>query len=677
MIELKNVTKKYTNVDEVQVVLEDINYSFNQGQVTTLLGESGCGKTTVLNLIGGVDNDYEGEIFFNGNPIEDLDSYRREHVSFIFQDLNLVEHFNLIKNITIGMTNEVENKEELAFELLKKVGLEDHVSKKPNQLSGGERQRVAIARALARNTDVLLCDEPTGSLDEETKTEIMDLIMDVFSGKTVIFITHDEDLAKQYADVILEFEDRNFIVTRESEKEVSTTTVESESRTFKGRFESNLLFRKLNLVAASYLIIVIFALYLFGTGVVYGASKEIDKFYIERYKVDKINIGTPYGLTHNGFGYFVDRFNREHDNEIIGYMGVIMAEVLIGETYDTYYYMNTLQEPIKETIEVDIILGRYPETVNEVMFSRGAATSFLYNSYCVQYAQDIEDEPELFDCIDELAALTDEELYAELLELDISFNDSSPFNFNRLYEYEHEIVGMIDDSEYSNKYKGSTIIDSDNSRLRLNRNVFLLEEEMQRYVDVMFFGNNNQKNYSYSIFLGEEDLELRKKVFNEFIIYSYLISGRDFITEERELFNEAVFGYELAIIVGCSILTLFGAVSLYNGLKTNIQKNKANVGVYKSLGYTSNNIRSMFLKEGLVISGVIVSLSVLGWFVLERIFESALIPVIDRSGKYGVENIVRIDPMSVLVVAILLLIVVFGSISYELKKIDIIEMIRE
>ena len=150
MIRMESVTKRYTVADKEQVVLDNLSYEFKKGVKTSILGESGCGKTTVLNLIGGIDSEYEGNIYFNDELIDDFDKYRRENISFIFQDLNLINNLDLIKNITIGLTNDVLDKESLALEMLDKVGLKEHAYKKPNQLSGGERQRVAIARALSR-----------------------------------------------------------------------------------------------------------------------------------------------------------------------------------------------------------------------------------------------------------------------------------------------------------------------------------------------------------------------------------------------------------------------------------------------------------------------------------------------------------------------------------------------
>lgn len=679
MIELRRIKKQYNVVDDVQVVLEDLSYCFNKGERTAIVGESGCGKTTVLNLIGGVDNDFEGELLFEGEPVSDLDKYRREKVSFIFQDLNLIEHFNLVKNITIGLTNEVENKEEIALELLKKVGLELHATKYPNQLSGGERQRVAIARALARETDVLLCDEPTGSLDEETKTEIMDLIVEVFKDKTLIFITHDEELARDYADVILEFENKKFKVTKERSREITVNEDEEVNKgDFKRRFEINLLFRKINLLASAYLIIVIFGLYLFGTGVVYGLGQEIDEYYVDNYKVDKLNVSTLRGLTYDGFVKFSKRFNGDHNDEIIGVSAVLTGMLTMGENErEKYYSMNTMQDAFRDTIEEDIIFGRYPEANNEVLISKGAALSLIFTEECHQYTVKVDLERDLFICVDGLVGLDDQTIYDRAMSIPLSFRDKARSNWSRVYDTDVEIVGMIDDFEYGDRYRGNSVIETENNRFIYNNNFYFLEEEMYNYIEILYLGNYGKKNFHYSIFIEDEDLEVRKAVFSEFVLYSYLISGQDFLNEERDEYQDNVFGYEIAISAASLVLTIFGAISIYNGLKSNIQKNKSNVGVYKSLGYTSRNIRAMFWKEGLIISGVVLLFSILVWFILSRILGSAVARVLDMDGTYGLENVARLDLISLLIVTVVLIGVVFGSITYELKKIDIIEMIRE
>ncbi|MFC0234177.1 ATP-binding cassette domain-containing protein [Vagococcus entomophilus] len=215
MLELKNI-KKYYKVGEITTkALDGVSVSFRKQEFVAILGPSGSGKTTMLNVIGGLDNYDSGDMVINGKETKsfkdsDWDAYRNNSVGFIFQSYNLIGHLGILDNVELGMTLSNVSKrerEEKAREALTRVGLKDHLDKKPNQLSGGQMQRVAIARALANNPDILLCDEPTGALDTETSVQIMELIRELSKEKLVIMVTHNPELAHEYADRIIEFAD--------------------------------------------------------------------------------------------------------------------------------------------------------------------------------------------------------------------------------------------------------------------------------------------------------------------------------------------------------------------------------------------------------------------------------------------------------------------------------------
>ncbi|MDF2541622.1 MAG: hypothetical protein K0S47_1340 [Herbinix sp.] len=219
MLELKNIKKSYTVSDITTNALDDISVSFRENEFVAILGASGSGKTTCLNIIGGLDRYDAGDLIINGKSTKNFkekewDAYRNNTIGFVFQSYNLISHLSIVANVELGMTlsgvsrNEKHKK---ALEVLEKVGLKDHLNKKPNQLSGGQMQRVAIARALANNPDILLCDEPTGALDTKTSVQIMDLIKEVASDKLVIMVTHNPELAYKYADRIVEFQDGKII----------------------------------------------------------------------------------------------------------------------------------------------------------------------------------------------------------------------------------------------------------------------------------------------------------------------------------------------------------------------------------------------------------------------------------------------------------------------------------
>ncbi|WP_346929978.1 ABC transporter ATP-binding protein/permease [Clostridium sp.] len=215
MLQLKNIFKSYTTGEFTQVALDGISLKFRKSEFVAILGPSGSGKTTSLNVIGGLDQYDEGDLIINGKSTKnfkdsDWDAYRNNSVGFIFQSYNLISHLSIVDNVEMGMTlSGVSNteKHKKALEVLEKVGLKDHVHKKPNQLSGGQMQRVAIARALANDPDIILADEPTGALDTHTSIQIMELIKEISKDKLVVMVTHNPELANDYADRIVEFRD--------------------------------------------------------------------------------------------------------------------------------------------------------------------------------------------------------------------------------------------------------------------------------------------------------------------------------------------------------------------------------------------------------------------------------------------------------------------------------------
>ena len=215
MLQLKNIVKSYTVGELTQVALKGISLNFRENEFVSILGQSGSGKTTMLNIIGGLDRYDSGDLVINGVSTKkyrdaDWDAYRNTSIGFVFQSYNLIPHQNVLSNVEMALTlSGVSRKErrKRAVEVLNKVGLQDHVHKKPNQLSGGQMQRVAIARALINNPDILLADEPTGALDTETSIQIMNLLKQIAEEKLVIMVTHNPELAEVYSTRIVNLKD--------------------------------------------------------------------------------------------------------------------------------------------------------------------------------------------------------------------------------------------------------------------------------------------------------------------------------------------------------------------------------------------------------------------------------------------------------------------------------------
>ncbi|MCL2813574.1 MAG: ABC transporter ATP-binding protein/permease [Oscillospiraceae bacterium] len=207
MLLLKNIVKNYTIGDNVIRALRGVNLEFRKSEFVSILGPSGCGKTTLLNIIGGLDRYTSGDLGVNGVSTKefkdrDWDAYRNRSVGFVFQTYNLIPHQTVLSNVELAMTlsgvSKAQRKKH-ATEVLKKVGLEDQIYKKPNQLSGGQMQRVAIARALVNDPEIVLADEPTGALDTGTSTQIMEIMKEIAKDRLVVMVTHNPDIAQTYS----------------------------------------------------------------------------------------------------------------------------------------------------------------------------------------------------------------------------------------------------------------------------------------------------------------------------------------------------------------------------------------------------------------------------------------------------------------------------------------------
>lgn len=242
MLELKNITKSYTIGETKQQVLKGINVIFRRNEFASILGASGSGKTTLLNIIGGLDKYDSGDLIIESISTKkyndrDWDSYRNHRVGFIFQSYNLISHQSVLANVEIALALSGLSKKERrkrSIDALTKVGLKEHINKRPNQLSGGQMQRVAIARALVNNPEIILADEPTGTLDSETSIQIMELLKEIAKDKLVIMVTHNPEIASKYSTRIIELKDGlivkdsnpcNFLEEKNTNKTISKTSM--------------------------------------------------------------------------------------------------------------------------------------------------------------------------------------------------------------------------------------------------------------------------------------------------------------------------------------------------------------------------------------------------------------------------------------------------------------------
>ena len=215
MLQLKNIKKDYESGDSKVQALKGISIQFRKSEFVSILGQSGCGKTTLLNIIGGLDRYTSGDLIINGKSTKefkdrDWDAYRNYSIGFVFQSYNLIPHQTILSNVELALTiSGVSKKErrEKAIKALESVGLKEQIHKKPNQLSGGQMQRVAIARAIVNNPDIILADEPTGALDTKTSVQIMEILKEISKDKLIIMVTHNPELAEKYSTRVVKILD--------------------------------------------------------------------------------------------------------------------------------------------------------------------------------------------------------------------------------------------------------------------------------------------------------------------------------------------------------------------------------------------------------------------------------------------------------------------------------------
>lgn len=321
MLKLVNIKKDYVSKGIPTVhALKGLSINFRRNEFVAILGASGCGKTTLLNIIGGLDRYTSGDLVIEGKSTKDYkdgdwDTYRNHSVGFVFQSYNLIMHQTVLKNVELALTISGIKKDERkqrAIDVLKIVGLEGMENKKPNQLSGGQMQRVAIARALINNPEILLADEPTGALDSETSVQIMDLLKEVAADRLVIMVTHNPDLAEKYATRIVNMSDG--LLTGDSDE-------------YKGESEAELktaLKKKADIIAAK------------------GNKKQ-----------SSMSFATATGLS---FSNLLSKLKRTILVSIAGSIGIIGVSSVLAVSFGVNNYIDNMQ---------DDMLSQYPVSVSE------------------------------------------------------------------------------------------------------------------------------------------------------------------------------------------------------------------------------------------------------------------------------------------------------------------------
>jgi putative ABC transport system permease protein len=303
MLKLVSVKKDYTVGEFTVHALKGVDLSFREHEFVAILGHSGCGKTTLLNIVGGLDQYSSGDLVINGKSTKhfsdsDWDVYRNHSIGFVFQSYNLIPHQTVLANVELALTLSGVNRQDRkkrALEALEKVGLRDQARKKPNQMSGGQMQRVAIARALVNDPEILLADEPTGALDSETSLQVMDILREISRDRLVIMVTHNQELAETYATRIIRLLDGR-VTSDSGERDAREESAAAEKAPEKERKTSMSFLTALSLSLTNLLtkkgrtILTAFAgsIGIIGIAAILSLSTGVDR-YIERVQRDTLS----------------------------------------------------------------------------------------------------------------------------------------------------------------------------------------------------------------------------------------------------------------------------------------------------------------------------------------------------------------------------------------------------
>ena len=398
MLKLKDIRKDYLAGDSVVHALKGIDLEFRENEFVAILGHSGCGKTTLLNIIGGLDQYTSGDLVINGKSTKnftdgDWDTYRNHSIGFVFQSYNLIPHQTVLSNVELALTLSgvaPAERRARAIDALKKVGLGEQIYKKPNQMSGGQMQRVAIARALVNDPDILLADEPTGALDSDTSVQIMNILKEISEDKLIIMVTHNPDLAEAYASRIIRIKDGLIVgdsMPYDSGREEQPQVEPGKKKTSMSFFTALALSTNNLLTKKARTILTAFAgsIGIIGIALIMSLSNGIQN-YIDKVQEDTLSSypvtiqAESYdmsGMMTSLMGVHSEAEENKHENDAV-YSSTILYDMM-NSMISADKEVNNLK-PFKEFLETDPEIGQY---ISSVQYS--------YDLDMNLYARDVDD----------------------------------------------------------------------------------------------------------------------------------------------------------------------------------------------------------------------------------------------------------------------------------------------
>ncbi len=622
MVILEKIKKTYAGKKNFTVALNDVSLMLPDKGLIFIVGKSGCGKTTLLNILGGLDTFDSGRMICQGVDTsrfldKDWDKYRNSYVGFVFQENNLLEEYNVFDNIQIATDfQNVQNSEDRIISSLKFVGLEDYASRKIGELSGGQKQRVAIARALAKNSKLLLADEPTGSLDSAMGREIFDLLKELSKNQLVVVVTHDLSSAQEYGDQIIEMTDGQVVdVAKHGEiVEDANRTFETEKSVLKPKMCMRLSTKAFKKTPIR--LIVLILLSMFGFSLMIGALKfatwqpyDLQHKVLAREKEvvlslspEVIDLGGGQmreevkHFTVQQFEEFAEKYDGANVVGVADYVEEYNNQGLFGQLTDRQrLYFNEhfngiafLSENDFKAYGFELLAGSFPNdswgeydvAVSEYLYEIYTLTGFTYNG---------------------------------LEEIKInSYNDLIGKQFGGMYGNKYTIRGVIntffDKAEFEN-IKKYALGYSDDYSLEWSKEFNVYAQK--GFHNLMFRSpkyKGSLNDYSYIIMKYYQDVfnktDLIYKVFHddEYVFCDYYSQ----ILKYQSTQTQRVGG----IMLGISIVTILFAVVLFaNFIAVSIQDKSRQIGILRAIGATKRQISAIFIVQNTIIAVVVFVLS--------------------------------------------------------------------
>lgn len=574
MIKLKNINKSYSvRSNKSQSVLKNLNVEFESSGFISILGSSGNGKTTLLNIVGGLDTFDSGEYYYNGTQIDDIDEFRRNKVGVVYQEFNLVSHLSALDNVILSLDDNCIDKKEKATSILVDLGLESDLHKKPTELSGGQMQRVAIARMIAKDVDIILCDEPTGSLDSETEEKVVEIIKELSKTKLVLFVTHNRSLAEEYSDRVIElkdgiiFSDDNNIT--EKEQDLNSNEVSFKQNVLWLAIK-NLRGRKKHTLKFLMLSVIIMALG--ALSIVMRSGMLSDYLHEIRIEEGVRNIVVDIEDTQDDLleelreleevGYAAYNFNHRikiglKDGKEGGFSlltpwgNVAWAE--IEEVTDNEFLKNR------------VTIGRLPQTPHEIVMSEASAIQLLVDT-----------------------GVADERLQAQFgtgeFTLDYIFGLMDDKQF-LIREYGFElmtVVGLIDDSQV---YENDIVI-------------YYMDGYIDFFEDWIGLKPDRINIYKYDM-----TKEAHEKIKSALLSYPGVTINEEHEADIQVEYNKIESFLELSEL-GLYVILVIAGISYVTLLLGSINERKYEIGLYRTIGYKNGDILKVFMYEMLFISAI-------------------------------------------------------------------------